>query len=330
MKVVVLPLLLSVMMLMVPLASASNGLPTTTNQVAPSPATTLNNTAPFYSGINLTYLQKDPVMFSENVTLNSSMIAFGPKCAPIAQEGYRGQWANLSIYGPADQITFNIGGACYATLNLSDFIWNYANASYAYHYGQPSYHVSLGSGLSAQGLTLAYQNYVGQFRFYSHYAKCNSVACNYYHYLNIRGLNVTPVMDYQTEFGNASVVSNGYWHISTGGNGSYNYSGAYYSVPFSGGASYANDMWRFTNATSSCIESNVQTTCYLWFGQSQELFYGEGATIHPPPPSGGVGTPVACKLTEGQWDVLLVIVPSIVVVLLIETFGVTGKRRRKR
>jgi hypothetical protein len=270
----------------------------------------------------------DPVVFRENITLNSTIIHFGPPCTPRSQEGYHGIWANLSIYGPADQIDFNTGGACYATLNLSNFIWNYANASYAYHYGQSHFHISLGSGLSSQGLTLAYEKYVGQFRFFSQYWTCNKAANNLcFNYINLKGLNVTPVMTYQYEFGNATEMLNSYQVAHSGGNGSYNYSMPYWTVPFPGGATYANDTWRFTNATSSCIYQNVQRTCYLWFGQSQELFYGEGHSTVSGGGGGGVGTPVACQLSEGEWDVLLVVVPVVIVTILIEMYGITRRKR---
>ncbi len=324
-------LLLSIAMsllLIIPSASAQTVTPTITI-VAPAISTTLNVSAKAFFGVNMSILFNGPTPYVENVTKNSSIVQLGPRClTPGGAEIVRTIWANLTFSAPTDYAKFAMGGTCWATVNMANFFWNYANASYAAYYHVSSWHLAL-TGTTATALMLAYENYIGQVRFFSVYAVCNTgiYPCGEDQFLNIDELNVTPIQPYLHNLGNAT-GKQGLTTFSRGGNGSYNYNESYWDLPASG-ATYASDMWRFTESADYCIINQLETPCTLWFGQAQDIFYGE------PHSGGGIGGGGGgsggfnyCSIAPIWWSLLLVLVPVAVMVVLTEIYG-NPKGRKK-
>jgi hypothetical protein len=314
------------LLLFVTFASA-NVVPTEVTVKAP-PVSTTETSASTYAGVNLSILAADTTLFQENVTGNPSIWTHGPVCIPQSQETRLPPFAYLSIYGSNDTVTLSTGDTCYASVDLGNFFWNFANASYAGHFNRTSYSLNLTGG-TATGLALAYQNYMGQLRFLS---KADSTPLQLAFQVpdsNLKDLNLTPVLSFSKEYSDPLTAVKGYSpaygttaivHIP---NGSFDTSHSYFPLPNAANTTFSGHTWTFTISASFCDIANIATQCWQWWGQAQSLFFSPSSV--PPPPVGNSTTNNTTGLlcgTTGDWvGILFVAGISVLLILSVEYFG---------
>lgn len=318
--------MVSVVLVILLLTTVAEGnvVPQTVTIKAPAVSVTITS-ANTYQGINLTKLsrynssQVRLVPFEENVTANSSIVRLGPVCTPKYQEKPYPPYAVLSLYPSNDTVDLVTGNTCYATVNLANFFWNFANATYGTH-------VSLGSG-SAEGLVMAYQAYIGQLRFFSRaeptFTGLQFLSAD----LNLMQLNLTPVMPFGHEYGDPIEAASFSPCISVQcvysplPTGDFDVNTTYDYLPFATNTTYSYPVWSLSISKSFCNTAGVATSCGLWWGEAQMLFYS------PVSPTSTNSTGL-CTTTYTIPSLIIVTIAAIAIITAIEYLGRPEKSRR--
>lgn len=297
------------------LAKAGSVLPPTIDIKAPPPSTTLSS-PDIYAGVNLTTLSAGS--FSENVTARAGIVHLGPRCIPIHQETNTSPFVYLSIIGTNDTVTLVSGDVCTLAIDLGPFYWDFANATLG---PQPL------TGGTSDGLALAFQQHMGQLRFWSHSVPTAAQRNYTLPDANLADLTLSPVYSpsqVHTSYADALTTVPTYHpiygisYIYSMPTGSFDTNTNYIPIPYSANATVSGDTWSLGIMPSYCDVSNTATSCSYWFGDSQMLFYvlpSNGSTS-----TTGSGLLLSCD-TTATLPLILSGIAIVAVVYLVEFLG---------
>lgn len=310
-------------LLLAAITSAGSTLPPTAVVKAPAPSTTLSSSAPTsYAGVSLATLASVKTPFVENVTSLPHIAKFGSGCIPIHQETQRPPFAYLSITGYNDTVVLVSGDVCTLAIDLGPFYWDFAN----YTLGAPQ---TL-SGGTPDGLALAFQQYLGQLRFWSHSDPSAAQISYTLPDANLANLTLSPVYSpsqAHTSYADALTTIPSYSplygisYVYSMPSGAFDTNTTYIPIPYGPNASLSGNTWSLSIMPSYCDVSNVATSCSYWFGDAQLLFY-----VLPTSVASGNATGLLLSCTAlSSFPLVVGLVATGIVIGGIEWFGRTRR-----